>query len=329
MHLQEISTRKLLIRAVAGLMAVAAPCLLGQQSALLLAQAATVQAPTGQTQKIPEWEAAARGAAAGGKLEFEAASVREDPSGKYMSPPYSIDSDDDFTKGSGLFTADADLMTYISFAYKLPQQYNMISHLPDSVRKKHFEIQARAPTNTTKDQLRLMMQSLLADRFKLALHYETQETQVLVMTLTKPGTLGPRLHANGPACDVVATRPPRAPVTFDMFPCHVIIGADKPDNIVLAGARDTTVELMTAFFSNVGHMLPVVDRTGLTGKIDFSMEYTPEKRGAAAADSDGQAEVPGTTFEQAVRDQLGLKLEPAKAPLDIPVVDHVEMPSEN
>jgi uncharacterized protein (TIGR03435 family) len=331
MHLQEISTRKLLIRAVAGLMAVAAPCLLGQQSALLLAQAATVQAPTEQTQKIPEWEAAARGAAAGGKLEFEVASVREDLSGKFHPWPFSMDTDDGYPNAGGLFTADLSLGEYIAFAYKLPQQYNMIAHLPDWAKSKHFEITARPPAGTTKDQLRLMMQALLAERFKLALHYETQETEALVMTLAKPGKLGPRLrlHADGPACDVVAQRPPGATITFDMFPCNTYMAAtDRPD-VILAGARNTSVESMAAFFSSVGRMRPIVDRTGITGNIDFSMEYKPAARGAAAPGADAQAELPGTTFEQAVRDQLGLKLEPAKAPLDIPVVDHVEMPSEN
>ena len=109
MHLQKISTRKLLIRAIAGLMAVAAPGLPGQQSALLLAQVATVQAPTAQTQKVPSWEAAARSAAAGGKMAFEVASVREDLSGKYHEPPLSMDADDSFTSTGGLFTADLSL----------------------------------------------------------------------------------------------------------------------------------------------------------------------------------------------------------------------------
>ena len=257
--------------------------------------------------------------------------MREDLSGKYVSPPYSIDSDDDFTKGSGLFTAIADLGTYISFAYKLPQQHSMLSRLPDWAKSKHCAIQARAPANATKDQMRLMMQALLADRFKLALHFEAQETEVLVMTLVKPEKLGPRLrlHADGPACDVVASRPAGAAVTFDMFPCNMYLAINEPENVLLAGARNTTVELMTAFFSNVGHMRPVVDRTGIRGTIDFSMEYTPERRGAVVASGDGQAELPGTTFAQAMRDQLGLKLEPGKAPLEIPVVDHVELPSEN
>ena len=219
----------------------------------------------------------------------------------------------------------------IAFAYKLPRQYNLLSRLPDWARKKQFEIQARAAGNPTKDQMRLMMQSLLAERFKLALHYETQDTQVLIMTLMKPGKLGPRLrlHADGAACDMVVPRPSGATVTFDMFPCNVYMMATDRPELFLAGARNTTVELMAAFLSNVGHMRPIVDRTGIKGTIDFSMEYTPEPRGAPAAGGDTEVAVSGATFDQAVKDQLGLKLETARLPLEVPVVDHVEMPSEN
>jgi bla regulator protein blaR1 len=264
-------------------------------------------------------------------LAFEVASVREDPSGKYLTPPFSVDSDNGFADTGGLFTADAPLTTYISFAYKLDQQHNMLAHLPQWASTKHFEMHARAAGHPSKDQMRLMMQTLLADRFKLSIHFETQELPVMMLTLAKPGTLGPRLrlHADGPPCDVVAPRPPNAALTFDMFPCTGYLAVDEPDHRLLAGARDTTVQLMAAFFTNVGHMRPIVDRTGIRGNIDFSMEYTPEARGAPGLGADAPADVVGATFLDAVKEQLGLRLEPAKAPLKIPVVDHVEMPSEN
>ena len=140
------------------------------------------------TEKVPEWVTAA-----GGKTEFEAASVREDPTPKYMvSMP--VDSDDDWVPTGGLFDVEGPLTMFISFAYKLPQQHNMLSHMPEWAKTKYFKIQARAAGDPTKDQMRLMMQSLLAERFKLALHYEMQERPVLVMTLAKPGTMGPRLR---------------------------------------------------------------------------------------------------------------------------------------
>jgi len=151
------------------------------------------------------------------------------------------------------------------------------------------------------------------------------------MTVMKPGKLGPklRLHKDGSPCDVVTPRQPGATITFDMFPCNLYMMANDRPDIALAGARNTTVELMAAFFSNVGYKKPIVDRTGITEKIDFSMEFVPERRGAPVAGGDSEAVTPGATFDQAVKDQLGLRLEPAKAPLQIPVVDHAEMPSEN
>jgi uncharacterized protein (TIGR03435 family) len=115
-----------------------------------------------------------------------------------------------------------------------------------------------------------------------------------------------------------------------MFPCHVLLAINQADGTMLVGARDTTVELMDAFFDNVGHLGRfVVDHTGIDGAIDFSMEYTPEPKGAPQASADAQPDLLGTSFAEAIREQLGLKLEPAKAPVEVPVIDHVEEPSEN
>lgn len=285
----------------------------------------TAAAQPTPTQPAPDWQTKA-----GSKMAFDVASVREDPTGKYGAPPFSMDADDAFKPTGGLFTADVPLSQYISFAYKLPIQYNLLSGLPEWAKKEHFVIQARAAGNPTKDQMRLMMQSLLADRFKLALHYEMQDRTVLVMTLAKPGTFNQRLrlHVDGAPCSVVTSRPKGAQITFDMFPCHLILMTFKPDNVILAGARDTTVELMAAFFSNVGHLGPIVDRTGISEPVDFSIDFLPEKRPDPAA-ANSQADVPGTSLRDALQSQLGLRLKPATAPLSIPVVDHIEQPSAN
>src|ERR1700727_2258805 len=92
--------------------------------------------------------------AAAGKMEFEVASVREDPTGKYVSPPFSTDSGDNFAGATVLFVADAPVTTFISFAYKLDQQHSMLTHLTDWAKTKHFEIRARATGTPTKDQMR-------------------------------------------------------------------------------------------------------------------------------------------------------------------------------
>ncbi len=231
-------------------------------------------------------------------MSFEVASIREDPSGKFYVP-VPTDSDDDFVPTGGSFTASMPLKSYIAFAYKLSQQHSMLSHLPSWASSKSFELHAKAAGNPTKDQYRLMVQSLLAERFKLAIRFETQDTPVLVMTLARAGKMGPglRLHADGPACDVVKPRVPGSAGSFDMFPCGVYLALNQPDHSVLAGARNTTVELMAAFITNIGHERAIVDRTGIIGKIDFSMEYMPEVRGV-----EPQPEMPGTTFLGAVKD---------------------------
>jgi bla regulator protein blaR1 len=313
--------RKRLSLKIVGPVAVTVPLIVCLPNAPSNAQTTVGETSSRQPGAIPRWQAAA-----GGKMSFEVASVRQDPSGKFVTPPYSMDSDDDYGSTGGLFTADATLTFYISFAYKLNQLNPMLSHLPIWTSTEHFEIRARATGNPTKDQVRLMIQSLLADRFKLAIHFETRELPVLALELIKPGKLGPnlRLHADGPACDVVAPTTTDSKANIDMFPCGTFIALNKPDHVVVAGARNTTAGQMAAFFSNVGHLSrPVVDQTELRGRIDFAMEFAPEPRG------DAQPSLLGDTFLEAAKEQLGLKLEPKKVLVDIPVVDHVEMPSEN
>jgi uncharacterized protein (TIGR03435 family) len=74
----------------------------------------------------------------------------------------------------------------------------------------------------------------------------------------------------------------------------------------------------------------VVDQTGLTGTFDFTIEYWPEAGDPFAPQgTTSQTEIQGPTFLEALQDQLGLKIEATRAILDVPVIDHVEKPSEN
>jgi bla regulator protein blaR1 len=88
-----------------------------------------------------------------------------------------------------------------AFAYKL-MPAEISTQLPKSFPMDPFDIEARAAGNPTKDQMRLMMQSLLADRFRLRVHFETRDGPVFALTLVRPGETGPKLrpHADGPAC---------------------------------------------------------------------------------------------------------------------------------
>ena len=141
---------------------------------------------TAQSPGVPDWQTAA-----GGKMAFEVASVK--PAKGFRPPNFPLDSGDAKTPG-GRFSVTFPLVSYVAFAYKLmPAQIS--TQLPKSFPMDSFDIEARAPGNPTKDQMRLMMQSLLADRFKLRIHFETHEGPVYALTLVRPGHTGPKLSS--------------------------------------------------------------------------------------------------------------------------------------
>lgn len=285
----------------------------------------------GQEVKIPEWQRAA-----GGTMAFEVASIRLSKPGTFTPPSIALNAEDQAAATDGVFFADFQLGDYIGFAYKVwlsPEESKaLLATLPKWAVTDHFTIRAKAEGHPTKDQLRLMVQSLLAERFKLAIHFEKQQMAVLGLTLVKPGKTGPKLmaHADGPPCEVpTATGVDRAPwKEGDLFPpvCYGTILRQTSHHQFLLGARNTTMGLVAASLGSLGRQgRPLVDKTGLSGPVDFTMEWLPESSPGAALAADAE----GPTFLEALREQLGLKLEPMKVEMDVLVVDHVEEPSEN
>jgi hypothetical protein len=156
-----------------------------------------------QTTKVdvPAWQTAA-----GGKMEFEVASIRLDK-GDFRTPSFALSSDDWFRDPNGRFHADFAVDTHIEFAYKIwptaGEEKVMLAGLPPWVKEDRYAIEATAPLHASKDQYRLMMQALLTDRFGLKIHFDEREMPVLAMTLVKPGTPGTKLipHDKGPSCE--------------------------------------------------------------------------------------------------------------------------------
>jgi bla regulator protein blaR1 len=297
-----------------------------------------VAAPTllGQLDTSADWEKAA-----GGKMSFDVASVREDTAGLPPSGPAPHSNVPLFAgtvfpkngNGTRLSITNLQLQDFIAFAYKMDanEAKALWSQLPKWAQTERFDIEARAPEGTTKDQMRLMMQSLLADRFKLAVHYETQQERVYSVAFVKPGKIGPSLRLYGadePPCGIKAT--PDATPTSTVpggfpVPCGGIqqLVPSSPE-MVRFGARNITMAMFASTFSGGWTAIdrPVVDKTGINGNVDFVLEFYP-------LSDDSPDVLPGPTFLEAIKDQLGLKLNEDTAPIRRPVIDHVEEPSAN
>jgi uncharacterized protein (TIGR03435 family) len=287
----------------------------------LILSGATMRAQT-IVDTVPEWQKAA-----GGKMSFDVASIKLADPNKFTPPIFPINSDDDVgvMNPHGRFFAQFPLSVYVEFAYKLRpsrEQTAIYGHLPKWISTDQYAINAQAEGNPTKDQMRLMMQSLLADRFKLAVHFERQEAQVLALVLDKPGKTGAKLHphSDGPACDVVD-------LPADFFPatCDQVWAIDKPNNQILMGARNMTMDQIAAHFSALSAYFAqsVVNQTGLGGQFDFTIQWTRESNNTAPPDPSG------TTLREALQDQLGLKLKSTMASIDVILVDHAERPTAN
>ena len=273
---------------------------------------------------------------------FEVASVRPSNSTAQPSSRFPLGPGDAYVPGKLFSATNQSRITYLRFAFKLSQ--GELLDLPAWVYDQHFDIAGSATGNPTKDQMRLMMQSLLADRFKLKVHKERHTKPAFNLVLVRQGQIGPQLRANtNDACTgssaeqpagafpALATREPSSQSGLQLPPmaCGGIgqISATAPDKGRIGG-RKVTIERIAGFLENpfTGVDRKVLDRTGLTGTFDFSLEWSPERDIVGPPD---QAADSGPGFLEALQKQLGFKLVATTGPSDVLVIDHIEHPDEN
>jgi bla regulator protein BlaR1 len=319
--------RKLFLGAVA-LAAIAAPVVLG------LAQTAT---------DAPDWQKAA-----GSKMEFDVASIRQNKDDNpRQNSNFPLDSGDRYEPLGGLFRATGlPAIVYINFAYKLGgnKVESLAMHLPAWTLTDKFDIEAHAGGKPTKDQMRLMMQALLKERFGFAMHYETRESPVFALEVAKPGKLGPQLrqHPANAACinqlplnAAGYIAPPPGPRTdAEGFPTlcgGITFMPPKTPGTSDIGARDITMKLFADGIGGIGQLgRPVLDRTGLTGTYDFWMEFTPQNDNPAPPEANPPPlNDAGSSFIEALKEQLGLRLESQEGQVEEIVVDHIDRPTAN
>jgi uncharacterized protein (TIGR03435 family) len=205
---------------------------------------------------------------------------------------------------------------------------------PSWMRSEHYSLSAKADGPTRTEMLAgPMLQAFLEERFRLKTHREMRELPVYSMTTGKGG-LKVQSLAEGACTPLDLTHPPAPPKPGDPppNPCGIMI-------IGRTGKGETMIEVrgatMTQFAQRLSGRLDytVVDKTGISGKFNFHLEFTPDPNMPGGRGGDpGNAANPadaGANLFVALQEQIGLKLSSDKEPVSVLIIDHVEKPTAN
>lgn len=244
---------------------------------------------------------------------FEVVSVRPDPRGQ---TGWMIGGTPDGYRAFG-----ATMWMLVREAYGVFED-GRISGAPSWFTSDKFSIEAKVAEQDEAafkkldyNQRREMLQSILADRFKLSVHWEAKEMPIYALIVAKNG---PKLHESAPDPDA----PGRAKGMGGL------VKRGSPHLIVEGGTMEALARQLSFATGRT-----VIDKTGLIGRYDYHLDWTPETfasplmgaTGFSAPASDSNA----PSIFTAVQEQLGLKLDSQKGPVDVLVVDHAEKPSPN
>jgi uncharacterized protein (TIGR03435 family) len=266
--------------------------------------------------------ASAQSQAANKLPEFEVASVKPNKSGENFVR---------IQGPAGRFTAtNVPVRLLIRTAYRL-QDFQIVGG-PAWLNTDRFDVVAKSEEGATQDQTALMLRALLADRFKLAVHNEMRELPIYALVPARgDGRPGPQLRPAAADCTSargrVAGPPPGPPPAAGRPACGSRMA---PGNIAAGGVTMATFAASLSQFVN----RTVVDRTGLTGSYDLDLQWTPEQMPQLPPGAERPAFLPpidpnGPSIFTAVQEQLGLKLDSQKGPVDVLVIDHLEQPTED
>jgi uncharacterized protein (TIGR03435 family) len=250
---------------------------------------------------IPEPPPPPKPMAAGAKAVFEVATIKPakpEARGKGF-----------VVRGHEFSTINTSLSSLITFAYGIHAR--QVTGGPSWMETEKFDITARPEGEGMPDakQLRTMVQKLLADRFQLTFHRDKKELSVYALVA---GKSGPKLTPS--------TGDPNGLPGLFFRKLGVL-------NVRNGNMADFAEVMQSSVLDR-----PVVDQTGLSGRFDFALEWTPDEFqfadfGPRPANADNTDSAPD--LFTAIQQQLGLKLDAVKAPTEVLVIDHVEKPSEN
>lgn len=279
--------------------------------------------------------ALAFGQAAAGQT-FEVASVKPSPpipaKGGYLGPPRG---------GPGTPDPGQITWTYATMKSLLMTAYDVKTYQifgPAWINAERYDIVAKVPQGATKEKVTVMWQNLLGERFGIVLHHESREFQVEELVVARGG---PKLKETVEDLTVpLPSGPPKMKDGELLSPGVVSTIYPGPNARAHTVARAQPISQLTTMLGNQLNR-PVLDKTGLTGKYDFTIDYNltgfalppppPGQTGPgpAAAPGDNVSD-PGPDLATVVQQQFGLRLVASKAKLDVVVIDKAEkVPTDN
>jgi len=267
------------------------------------------------------------------KPSFEVASVKPNKSGVFTGTTIGA-------RGSTFSGLNVTLRMLLQFAYQpedgSPLLKDRVIGGPGWMDSDHFDVQAKLDQDARsipREQIRLMLQSLLEDRFQLKVHWETRDLPVYVLTVAKGGPKLKQSEDQTPPTPVTTPpRPPQRPGEAPVLPRGVF-------SVMTASGGAMALTGTATPFSNIVNFLQVrvgrriFDKTDLKGLFDIRLQFADELSAPpAVVPTTGEPaplSEPSALSLAAALDELGLKLESAKAPLEVLVIDSVQKPSEN
>ena len=263
---------------------------------------------------------------------FEAASVKPNKSGDRRTAMI-------FQPGGRLNASNVTLQMLISTAYGTPQplpNFQIVGG-PDWIDDDRFDVVAKASGDIQPGPdgpLPLMVRTLLKERFGLVAHTETRDLPVYALVMARSDRkTGSQLKSAAVDCAAIMARgrggqPPPLPAPGERPPCGIRL---TPGDMVGGGISIAQFAFAISRYVN----RPVLNRTGLAGNFDFDLQWTPEVMPPAGPPGPPGAPAPpaidpnGPSIFTAVQEQLGLKLESTKGPVDVVVIDRAEHPTED
>jgi uncharacterized protein (TIGR03435 family) len=207
---------------------------------------------------------------------------------------------------------------------------NLQLSAPTWLDDRRFDITAKLPSGITRAQLRQLLQQLLADRFRLAFHWEQRALSAFTLTIDKNGQkLKESVDQTPVSADDFDPLPPGPPNELELDrEGYPIVPPDEGSWVVALRNGRARTHQIGASMHDLAVLLsnqlsrPVEDATGLNGRYEFTLSWTTD---TASPDAE-----PGPGLQDAIRQQLGLKLEASKRPVDVMVIEHIEKdPTEN